>query len=136
MKDTAGDHFRELGNCAIRLTMATETTSAAPPLPKTHDSQSAANLERVTDYAEEKEIVGDFGQVDMTLFVEIHVLPVFMYLLLYSGLLCIFTSLAIVYCIMGSSSLCNMSMMPSPPHVCRRPSPPLLVSGSQRTKSE
>lgn len=43
--------------------MATETTPAAQPLPKTHDSQSAANLERVTDYAEEKEIVGDFGKV-------------------------------------------------------------------------
>ena len=42
--------------------MAAEMTGAHA-LPKTHDSQSAANLERVTDYAEEKEIVGDFGKV-------------------------------------------------------------------------
>ena len=41
--------------------MAAEMTTQ--PLPKTHDSQSAASLERVTDYAEEKEIVGDFGKV-------------------------------------------------------------------------
>ena len=42
--------------------MAAEMTGAHA-LTKTHDSQSAANLERVTDYAEEKEIVGDFGKV-------------------------------------------------------------------------
>lgn len=44
--------------------MATDSGAFhAQSLPKTHDSQSAASLERVTDYAEEKEIVGDFGKV-------------------------------------------------------------------------
>ena len=51
--------------------MATQTaqTNVGGMQPtKTHDLESAANLERVTDFAEEKEITLDVGKVNKFLF--------------------------------------------------------------------
>ena len=51
--------------------MATQTaqpTVGGMQPTKTHDLESAANLERVTDFAEEKEITLDVGKVNKFLF--------------------------------------------------------------------
>ena len=49
--------------------MAAQTvpTSTGQQPTKTHDLESAANLERVTDFAEEKEITLDVGKVTIDL---------------------------------------------------------------------
>lgn len=44
-----------------------EDENAAPNIGKKHDSDTAADLERVTDYAEEKEIKLDVENVSMTI---------------------------------------------------------------------
>ena len=45
------------------MAVATAAAAAAPINQKTHDSVGAADLEKVTDYAPEKEISGDIGKV-------------------------------------------------------------------------
>ena len=46
------------------MAVATAAPATAPLSQKTHDSVGAADLEKVTDYAPEKEISGDVGKVN------------------------------------------------------------------------
>lgn len=46
-----------------RMAVATVTAATPPVGQKTHDSVGVADLEKVTDYAPEKEISGDVGKV-------------------------------------------------------------------------
>jgi len=46
------------------MAVATATAATAPISQKTHDSVGVADLEKVTDYAPEKEISGDIGKVN------------------------------------------------------------------------
>ena len=46
------------------MAVATAAPAATPLSQKTHDSVGAADLEKVTDYAPEKEISGDVGKVE------------------------------------------------------------------------
>ena len=48
------------------MAVATAAAATAPLSQKTHDSVGAADLEKVTDYAPEKEISGDVGKVNTT----------------------------------------------------------------------
>ena len=56
---------------------AAAPAAVAPLSQKTHDSVGAADLEKVTDYAPEKEISGDIGKVMITLFYIIHTIFMF-----------------------------------------------------------
>ena len=47
-----------------KMAVATAAAATAPLSQKTHDSVGAADLEKVTDYAPEKEISGDVGKVN------------------------------------------------------------------------
>ena len=47
------------------MAVATAAAATAPISQKTHDSVGAADLEKVTDYAPEKEISGDIGKVGL-----------------------------------------------------------------------
>lgn len=51
---------------SILMAVATAPAAAAQLSQKTHDSVGAADLEKVTDYAPEKEISGDIGKVYLT----------------------------------------------------------------------
>ena len=46
------------------MAVATAAATTTPLSQKTHDSVGAADLEKVTDYAPEKEISGDVGKVE------------------------------------------------------------------------
>lgn len=61
-------HFVDLNHLKYKTTIdsmavATAAAATAPISQKTHDSVGAADLEKVTDYAPEKEISGDVGKV-------------------------------------------------------------------------
>lgn len=47
-----------------KMAVATAAAATAPLSQKTHDSVGVADLEKVTDYAPEKEISGDVGKVN------------------------------------------------------------------------
>ena len=57
----------------MAVAAATAPAAAVPLSQKTHDSVGAADLEKVTDYAPEKEISGDIGKVNISI---LYIIPI------------------------------------------------------------